>query len=58
MSAKSPYNFTVQYSDGSLYQGRVYSTSLAEANKTILEELPEYPGNPEPVRLIIEMKQG
>lgn len=52
------FNFTVYYSDGSLYQGRVYSRSLAEANRTVLAELPEYPGNPAPVRLVLEMKQG
>lgn len=52
------YNFVVQYSDGSLYQGRVYAPSLAQANRTILQDLPAYPGNPEPVRLQIEMKLG
>ena len=52
------YNFLIQYSDGSIYQGRVYALSLADANQTILKELPEYPGNPQPVRLTIEMKQG
>lgn len=52
------YNFMVQYSDGSIYQGRTYAVSLAVANKTIMESLPEYPGDPEPVKLTIEQKQG
>jgi hypothetical protein len=52
------YNFTVQYSDGSIYQGRTYAKSLADANKTIMESLPEYPGDPEPMKLMLEQKQG
>lgn len=52
------YNFIVYYSDGSLYQGRVYAGSLAEANGKVLSELPSFPGDPEPIRLQIELKLG
>lgn len=56
--AGEAFNFTVHYSDGSIYQGRVYAALLSEATETVLRELPEFPGNPQPVRLQVEMKLG
>ena len=52
------YDFVVYYSDGSIYQGRIFARSLAAANQTVLAELPAYPGDPEPLRLDIAMKLG
>lgn len=50
------FRFQVWFSDGSLYQGRVYAESLKQALATILAELPAFPGDPEPVRLQVDMK--
>lgn len=58
MEGQDAFSFIVQYSDGSLYQGRVYAHTLAEANETILRELPKFPGDPQPIRLQLEMKLG
>lgn len=50
------FNFIVHYSDGSIYQGRVYSDTLEQATRTIIQELPAFPGDPQPIRLSIDMK--
>ena len=52
------FNFTIQYSDGSIFQGRVYAKTLVEATQRILSEIPSFPGDPQPTRLIVEMKLG
>lgn len=57
-AAGEAFNFIVQYSDGSIYQGRVYAQLLSEATQEVLRDLPKFPGDPVPVRLQVEMKLG
>lgn len=53
---REAFGFQVWYSDGSLYQGRVYAKNLREALATLMAELPAFPGDPDPVRMQVEMK--
>lgn len=55
---KEAYNFVITYADGSIYQGRVFAPTFGEAMQKIMADLPSFPGDPEPVRFVVEMKQG
>lgn len=55
---KEAFNFRVIYSDGSIYQGRIYAAALAEALRTLLAELPAADAGVQPIKLEMEMKLG
>jgi len=55
---REAYSFVITYSDGSIYQGRTYASSFEQAMETIMADLPAFPGDPKPVRFVVEMKQG
>jgi len=53
---KEAFNFLMQYSDGSIYQGRVYAFTLQEALETLVREMPRDEGASKAIKVNVEMK--